>query len=319
MRSLSDDFLGDLKNENGILKNLLDRIKKDSTLDLQFRSNYIDIYYRGGKVLNLTKNTRGYTAKIDKNYFQNEQVSFIENIQSANDMQTWISQLPLIKQARDFHYTENKNTAEREFQQLIIRSNNYERTSNSSDFFITDMEYDFKIETADKKKGKIDLIGIEWHSSNRGKNSIKAKFAFIEVKFGNSAVSGKSGLHDHLNDITEYLVKHQEVYQDLRKDTLKVFQQKRELGLYNFGKDGNENQITEIDTKPYFIILLADYKNKQNNLYNLIEQINLEKYENHFDLRFSISSFMGYGLYSDCLLTKDEILKHLVLMNEKSL
>ena len=123
-------------------------IKKDSTLDLQFRSNYIDIYYRGGKVLNLTKNTRGYTAKIDKNYFQNEQVSFIENIQSANDMQTWISQLPLIKQARDFHYTENKNTAEREFQQLIIRSNNYERTSNSSDFFITDMEYDFKIETA---------------------------------------------------------------------------------------------------------------------------------------------------------------------------
>ena len=55
MRSLSDEFLNDLK-EGGRLEKLLERVKKDSTLDLQFRGNRIDIYYRGGTVLALTKN-----------------------------------------------------------------------------------------------------------------------------------------------------------------------------------------------------------------------------------------------------------------------
>ena len=290
IRSLDSEFINDLAN--GKLKNLLERIKKDSTLDLQLRGNSIDVYYRGGKILNLKKNTNGYTAKIDENYFKDEKIEF-----KSAEIQDWIDKLPLIKQARDFHYTVNKNTAEREFQQLIIRTNNYERTSNSSDFFITDMEYDFKVGTTEKQKGQIDLIGIEWHTNQRSKNGLNTKFAFIEVKFGNSAVSGKSGLEDHLNDIQEYLTKHETDYKELVSDTLKVFQQKRDLGLYDFGKDGNNNQITKIDEKPYFIILLADYKNKQNNLYYLIEKIDLEKYEKDFDLRFSVSSFMGYGLY----------------------
>jgi len=303
-RSLDDEFLIDLKE--GKLINLLKRIKKDSTLDLQFRGDSVDVYYRGGKVLNLKNNTDSYTAKIDKNYFKDEIIDF-----KADDIQDWIDKLPLIKQARDFHYTENKNTAEREFQQLIIRTNNYERTSNSSDIFITDMEYDFNVGTSDKKKGQIDLIGIEWSTNQRSKNGLNTKLAFIEVKFGNGAVSGKSGLEDHLNDIKEYLTSYKKDYENLRDDTLKVFQQKRELELYSFGKGGNDNQITKIDEKPYFIILLADYKNKENNLYDLIEKIDLRNYEEHFDLRFSVASFMGYGLYSDSLLTKNKILEHI--------
>jgi len=305
-RSLEENFIKDLVD--GKLKNLLEIIKKDSTLDLQFRGKSIDVYYRGGKVLNLTSNANGYTAKIDKNYFKGEEITF-----DPKDIQAWIDKLPFIKQARDFHYSDEKNTAEREFQQLIIRSNNYERTSNSSDIFITDMEYDFKVDSADKKKGQIDLLGLEWHTNQRSKNGLSTKFAFIEVKFGNNAVSGKSGLTDHLDDVKEYLTRYAQEYLELVKDTLEVFKQKRDLGLYRFGANGNNNEldISKVDIKPYFIVVLADYKNKDNNLYKLIEQIDIEKYEEFFDLRFSISSFMGYGLYSDCLLNQSEILKHI--------
>jgi len=299
-RSLDEKFIDDLMN--GKLKDLLKRIKEDSTLDLQFRGNYIDVYYRGGRILHLTKNTNGYITEIDENYFKGQEIEF-----KKDDIESWLANLPEIKQARDFHYTLHTSTTEREFQQLITRTNNYERTSNSTDFFITDMEYSFNIGT----NKKIDLIGIEWRSNQRSKNGLNTKFAFIEVKFGNDAVKGTSGLEDHLNDIQEYLTNHQSKYKELRDDTLEVFKQKRALGLYRFDKKGNPNEITKIDEKPYFIIILADYKNTSNNLYKLIEKIDLEKYEKDFDLRFSVSSFMGYGLYSDCLLTKAQILQHI--------
>jgi len=43
-RKLSERFINDLLN--GDLKELLDYIKRDNTLDLQIRNNYINIYYR---------------------------------------------------------------------------------------------------------------------------------------------------------------------------------------------------------------------------------------------------------------------------------
>jgi hypothetical protein len=309
-RSLNDKFLKDLLA--GELKELLSVVKKDSTIDLQFRGNSVDIYYRGGKILHLIQNNKEYTFQIDESYFKNGDKILFSNLNE------WINQLALIKQARDFHYTSDKNTAEREFQQLIIRTNNYERTSNSTDFFITDMEYDFNVKTSKKEKGQIDLIGIEWNTSQRSKNGLNTKFVFIEVKFGNNAVKGgKSGLNDHLNDIKEYLTKYPKDYQSLLKDTLKIFQQKRDLELYTFSKDGNSNEITKIEEKPTFLIILADYKNKKNNLYDLITQIDIKKYKEYFDLRFAISSFMGYGLYSDCLLTHSEILEHIKSISDK--
>jgi len=291
-RSLNDNFLTNLKQ--GILTPLLDIIKIDSTLDLQFRGNSLDVYYRGGVILHVLENKikQNYSFSVNKNYFEENKFNTIEE---------WIEKLPYIKQSRDFHY-KKKNTAEREFQQLITRTNNYERTSNSSDFFITDMEY--------ANIGQIDLVALEWNSNFRQKSKISSKFAFIEVKFGNSAVKGDSGLIDHLTDIKNFVEKKYD-YENLVKDTLKIFQQKRELGLFELGSNNNEVSITNLEyNKPYFIILLADYKTKGSNLKDLISSIDESLYKN-LDIRFAISSFMGYGLYSECLFTKEQVISFL--------
>jgi len=311
MRSLNKRFMDDLKD--GILKNLLERIKNDSSLDLQFRGDYINVYYRGGVILKLEQKTDSYNASINKKYFEKEDiVEFKPEIQSLEDMQDWIDKAPLIKQARDFHYS-NKKTAEREFVQLIVRSNNYEKTSNSTDFFITDMEY-----TAGKEhKGQIDLLALEWNTKQRSANSLKTKFAFIEVKFGNNAINGKSGLKDHLNDIHNFVSSEVE-YKELVKDTVEVFQQKRELGLYSLAKENN-NEISHAhieSEKPLFIILLADFAVHNNNLEKIIADIDEEKYPN-IDIRFSIGSFMGYGLYSNNILTKDETMNYIKYASQK--
>ena len=298
-RSLDKEFLDDL--DNGILCGLVERIKRDSTLDLQFRGNYINVYYRGGAILKLEKKKDFYHASFDENYFEKDKkVIFKNEVITSEDMQSWIEQLPFIKQARDFHY-DTKNTAERDFQQLIVRSNNYENTSNSSEFFITDMEY--------SGIGKIDLLGLEWSSSKRSSNSLQTKFAFIEVKFGNGAVKGTSGLKKHIEDIQEFVSEPRDKYIKLVEDTVEVFKQKRQLGLYKLGTNENEINLEHIEyTKPYFIVILADYKIKKDNLIVLLEELKIVE-SSKLDVRFATSSLMGYGLYSDNLLTVDELLE----------
>jgi len=45
-RGLSDKFMAALTG--GVLTPLLDRVKADSTLCLEIREDYLNIYYRGG-------------------------------------------------------------------------------------------------------------------------------------------------------------------------------------------------------------------------------------------------------------------------------
>lgn len=303
-RSLNEIFINDINS--GILKELLIWIKRDSTLDLQFRGNYIDIYYRGGRILNLKQlSDSTYNASIDKNYLKID-MNLPSNISKSEDLKIWLDNFPNIKKERDFHYSEEKNTAEREFVQLIIRSNNYERTSKSTDFYITDMEYN--------DIGKIDLIGLQLLQNLVDK--LIVRFAFIEVKFGNGAVKGQSGLKKHLEDINKFVaLNNYQNINDLKLDTQKILQQKILLGITPFDENYATKKIVFEDGKPLFVVLLADYKQKSKNLDNLIKEIDENDYP-EINIKFSLGSFMGYGIYSDCLYSKNQILTYLRGLND---
>lgn len=99
-RSLNEIFINDINS--GILKELLIWIKRDSTLDLQFRGNYIDIYYRGGRILNLKQlSDSTYNASIDKNYLKID-MNLPSNISKSEDLKIWLDNFPNIKKERDF-------------------------------------------------------------------------------------------------------------------------------------------------------------------------------------------------------------------------
>jgi hypothetical protein len=55
VRRLSIDFMNDLKDTNGLLYPILERVKQDHMLMLAIRDNYINIYYRGGNILRVNK------------------------------------------------------------------------------------------------------------------------------------------------------------------------------------------------------------------------------------------------------------------------
>jgi len=62
MRKLDRDFIKDLLG--GQLKELLNYIKLDNTLDLEIRENYINIYYLGGNILKVTKINGSYNFQL---------------------------------------------------------------------------------------------------------------------------------------------------------------------------------------------------------------------------------------------------------------
>lgn len=162
--------------------------------------------------------------------------------------------------------------------------------------------------------GKIDLIGLELLQNLVDK--LIVRFAFIEVKFGNGAVKGQSGLKKHLEDINKFVaLNNYQNINDLKLDTQKILQQKILLGITPFDENYATKKIVFEDGKPLFVVLLADYKQKSKNLDNLIKEIDENDYP-EINIKFSLGSFMGYGIYSDCLYSKNQILTYLRGLND---
>lgn len=316
MRSIEVEIFNDFK-EGGFLNPLLEYVKNDSTLNLEFRGNTFDIYYRGGRILHFEVSKKKYSVTIDIGHFRNiksqsllASMEFIKNNKILNNesiLNQMLEYIPFFKQVKDFHFSDSKDTTERDYQQLIIRENNYDRDSNSSDFFIIDMEY--------SDIGQIDLVGIEWRSDKRSSNDLKTykpRLAFIEVKTGQKSIPGSSGLQSHINDIDEFVGS--EKFESFKFDMLRLFEQKRELGLIaNFSH--NKNQITKFDSneKPLFIALLSTYKevndkDEGSNILNILSHI---KEPENTELRFSIANFMGYSLYSKSLFSVEQVKRFL--------
>ena len=191
-RVLSDAFKEELLS--GYLSILLQRVKNDQTLMLAIREGYINIYYRGGNILKLTAaaNQKTYRAEFDKKYCSGLDFTLPEcpnSIASKEDMLQWLESFPLRKQIMDFWFTTNPK-AEREFQQLIVRENNYSSISNDTEYFIAD------IELADAtERARFDLLAFKWTSKERKADSVR--LALIEMKYGDDSLQGKSGVVAH--------------------------------------------------------------------------------------------------------------------------
>jgi hypothetical protein len=99
MRKLSAKFMDDLVNPKGVLHPILARVKKDQTLMLAIREDFINIYYRGGNILNIKEHSKGfYQASFDDQY--NESGLHIPDspaeINHQNDARSWIDSFPIM-------------------------------------------------------------------------------------------------------------------------------------------------------------------------------------------------------------------------------
>jgi hypothetical protein len=302
-RGLSENFLKDLLS--GYLKPILECVKNDDTLFLGIRENYINIYYRGGSILKLTENKKYYLAEFNTNYFQDEKNTSgnkkfnIAKIKDKKSAETLVAQFPFLKLKMDNYFSTHRNN-EREFQQVTARENNHSIISNDTDYFITDIEYT----NSTSKEARFDMVAIKWESSAKErKNSKNCTLALIEMKYGDGAIEGKSGIENHLKHFSKFCNDKDNI-ENLSNETITCFNQLRKLELIKFGKNGNSNQIDSLSTNPIeYILILANHKPAKSKL-NLV--LPKDNPSDKFEIKIATSSFMGYGLYKNNIIPLKE-------------
>lgn len=309
-RILSDDFVESLTG--GMLSPILDFVRKDSTLDIEIRNKYINIYYRGGNLIKITEIKQGvlYEFKFDIKYSKATNLHTYDELRKKNivfvsspeGVCTWVNAIPKIKHAIDFFLGSSKEKNEREFQQLIVRENNYSKIANSTDYFILDIEYT----NSDSREARFDMIAMKWPSTSATRklsNGFLPTLAFIEVKYGDDALVGKSDIKSHIRHMEKFL-EDRIKFESLKAEMVEVFKMKRRLKLIKFGKKGgNNHEISSFsgDVKPEYILLLINHDPACSKLNNA----KLKPMKNA-ELKFAVSTFMGYGLYNESIFSLDE-------------
>lgn len=278
MRALDGTFLHDLKD--GILAALPDIVRCDTSLCLELRGGSISIYYRGGSLMRIEKG-REYSVVFDEDYFGESMPLPKAGISNGADVNEWIAVVPKLKQAIDRHLS-TKHKDEREFQQLLVRENNFGGGALSTDYFICDLEY------APEGSRRFDAVGVHWPGRERRQTKGR-RLVLIEMKYGDGALKGKSGLHKHICDTNSHLSNPSNVA-SLKEDMLQVFNQKRELRLI----DCNKNLGGFSDESPVLLLVLANHNPRSRRLRDVLE--NLPPCPNA-ELRIATASFLGYGLY----------------------
>ncbi len=309
-RKISETFLRDLKE--GLLFPVLERVRRDETLMLALRGSYINIYYRGGNLIEIAEQASGYAARFDANYVDASDAALKDEVrrlqalrlQDADSVRAWMDAIPRLKLAIDL-FLGGKAKHEREFQQLVARENNASAISNDTEYFIADIEY------ARKELGaRFDLLAVQWLAGDRRDGS-NCRLALVEMKYGDNALGGTSGLQKHLDDIQK-LLSDAQGYEALLGEVEDVFEQLRTLGLIRFGEklgDAPRNQnAIRIDRKekPEIVFLLANHNPRSRKLREILEHV---REPEQFDLRFFVASFAGYGMHSPCMLTLDQFRK----------
>jgi len=295
-RYIRPNFFDDLIN--GRLNPLLQFILKDQTLDLQIRRNQVHIYYRGGKILDIKPDgVQDYSFSFDENYF-NKSIGFntllfnslVEDI--PNEFQNYF---PKAKQLIDI-FLSSKSSEEREFQQLIARTNNYSSVANSTDYFIVDIEYA-------SGQSRFDLIAVEWPSiSARRKlqKGYKPCLMIIEMKYGEGALGGKVGLLKHHKDMLSF-IKNQSLKHNFIDEMENLFLQKLKLGLIPCLKRKSEwKDVVKFADQIDIGYLITDHDPASKRLIN--ELFNLPG----GNVKFLTSNFNGYALYKENVFDLEE-------------
>ena len=277
----------------GVLSPLLGLVKKDHTLDMELRGGYVEIYYRGGLLYKIkNKGNSNYEITYTKKYILEKNAQGSGVINSVADAGRKVAKY---KHNMDLYFSKYPKL-EKEFQQIIVRENNLSgAVSHATDYFILDIEYA-------SMGARFDMLAVKWVSTgSKRKNTENLPIAFIEVKYGDGAVTGQASIGKHIRDYINFR-KDKNKMKHLAEDMQKVFKQKCDLGLIK-SFEGNPPDISiDPENVECIFIFFIHYPDKTNLLKEIKTAIatwkkpDTEKYLK--EIKVAKASEMGYGLFA---------------------
>jgi hypothetical protein len=314
MRALSEQFLEDLKS--GSLSRLTKVVRHEDTLCMEIRDNYINVYYRGGNLFKV-ESKKGYSISFDEKYLNHGVDCGFKSLELSklNTIEDYIESIPLFKREMDLWFSVHRKQ-EREYQQVILRENNFSMVSNDTDYFICDIEYAknesvLKDELTVTEGSRFDMVGVKWLSKSLDrKNKKSISLAIFELKYGDGAMTGSAGILKHFKDLDDFMSKGK--YLELMDEAEIQFNQKYYLGLIDVSKSKMENEHEGVfrkieinkNIKSEYILIFANHKPDSSVLRRELSEA-VKAYPqllNKVDIKIAHSSLMGYGLYAEYMV-----------------
>lgn len=256
MRGLSEDFINDLNV--GILAPIRDAVLSDRDLIMEIREEYINVYCKGHNLSCIKRANNAYSHSTHEKFTLGNPEEKQGDIQSIDDARSLVSKFTSTKG----HIAEHRiGGTEIEFEQFIIRSNNYE-PRNNTEYFILDRQL---VEPGKRDSGRPDMTGFFWSRNDRKKNQ-EVPLVLFEVKFAlNPDIKNLS------NQLSRYWTWLESNYEEHIQQHQEILRQKCSLGL--FGPQGTREkalttlQISQDIAKSQIIIILVDY-NSHSTLFD---------------------------------------------------
>lgn len=243
MRRLSENFINQLKT--GFLSKILQLAIDDYDICFDIRKDYINLYYKGHSLLKLTEDKpEYYSVDIHSKFIDDLRIP--SNLINAETTQQFLDSVPYLK--RNIQKVSNRSL-EIEYEQMIIRANNYEM-HNNTEYFIIDRQYA-------NSDARFDLIGFFWKRNRRRKYQ-EVDLCLMEVKLAlNHDISS---IHDQLDRYYKSVMANASSIVD---EASTVLTQKLELGLFRQSPERLEAmktlKISKDVSRFQFIVFLIDY------------------------------------------------------------
>lgn len=257
-RALSEEFMSELRE--GIYNPIVQRVRLDKDLDMEFRGTYLNIYYQGHSILNLKKNG---SITIDKKFLRGIEREVPSSLKTNEDINAYLEILPNIKDNVTYCPNEagvrSSKSRELEFEQLLIRANNLE-SRNNSEYIILDRQY-----VVNRGIDRWDLVALRWPIEKRGRPYQEGYLSIIEVKYAQNP--DIQNIKSQVERYAHYLETH---FPEICEDMKNILNQKLDLGLLA-KTEGQINRLRKLPIKSNIaetevIIYLIDYNNNSTLL-----------------------------------------------------
>ena len=324
-RGITPQFVTHLTS--GVLLPVLERVRHDDTLTLEIRNGYVDIYYRGGRVLGIHGNGKSgrFRAEFDMNYCNIDSTYCPtlpdeppRNISSEGDARLWVEALASYKQVMDVFFSDHPKL-EREFQQNVLRDNNRHLVGERTEYTILDIEYAQSPRAFPENSNfRFDMVGMLWPTKGRNRRSRVATPVLIEMKAGDGALAshlgsdGKRlpGLAKHVDDIEAFLEPEPPATTSARYDLLRTelattLRLKQQLGLPSIPKTMKTLEIEEWSDRPQVLFILANHQPASTILRKELVKLPPRV---HADYYVAKVSYAGYSLFSDNVVPLDDFI-----------
>lgn len=189
-RGIDKDFAEEFKKSE--LYKLYDNHKGE--LFIGVRNNYLNLYYNCDSIAKIKyrKSDKKLVCEIDKYYLDGKHYT-------GKEKRWKIEPSEIFERYENIKTnSEKKATAEKKAQSELVLLNN---NNQNSKWFCIDVEYVKAFENKSEKakaefNGRFDIIALSKKKPHRT--------AIIELKYGSSAIGGKSGICKHVDDFNKF-------------------------------------------------------------------------------------------------------------------